>query len=82
MMETIFDYELTDLERNVFGWKIIAKSFYIESTTAFERLSDLHLLFLIRGDRPSRERIINKLKTLYTDNYFIPEKSWRENAHY
>jgi hypothetical protein len=72
-LETIFDYQLTDLEQKAFGKRLNNKGSYLKSITPSERLSDLHLLFLIRGDRENRERIIAEIMNLSNRNRQIDE---------
>ena len=62
--ETIFNYDLNDLEREVLAIDSDDEATYIQNSPAIKKLSDLHLLFLMRKDKENRERTIEVIKRL------------------
>lgn len=62
--ESIYDYELSDIEYEVLITDNIDRSSYYRDTSQLKRLSDLHLLFLIRRDKENAERILNLIRNM------------------
>ncbi len=60
--ETVFNYELTELEYDILKLNNTEQNSYIQETPPQKRLSDLHLLFLLRKDKANYDRILDKIR--------------------
>ena len=61
-VENVFIYDLNDKEREVLELTAETEPSYLLLTPPLKILSDLHLLFLLRGDDQNRERIMNIIR--------------------
>jgi len=62
--ENIFNYNMSELEYETLNLPYENEVLYLAFTPLFERLSDLHLLFLMRRDKPNGNRIMNMIKLI------------------
>ena len=62
MNENIFDYDMTFIETEVINPDRTDKESYLKRTPVLKKLSDLHLLFLIRRDKENCDRIMEMIK--------------------
>jgi exopolysaccharide biosynthesis predicted pyruvyltransferase EpsI len=62
MNENIFDYNLTNLEREVITPCNPDEVSYLFETPKIKKLSDLQLLFMMRRDKENCDRIIEIIK--------------------
>jgi hypothetical protein len=62
MNENIFDYDMTFIETEVINPDRTDKESYLKRTPVLKKLSDLHLLFLIRRDKENCDRIMEVIK--------------------
>ena len=62
MNENIFDYDMTFIEIEVINPDRTDKESYLKRTPVLKKLSDLHLLFLIRRDKENCDRIMEVIK--------------------
>ncbi len=62
--ETIYNHKPSDHELSIFKLHNIEEDSYLRKTSRLKRLSDLHLLFLIRNDEENRNKVLHKIKTI------------------
>ena len=62
MNENIFDYDMTFIEIEVINPDRTDKESYLKRTPMLKKLSELHLLFLIRRDKKNCDRIMEVIK--------------------
>jgi hypothetical protein len=62
MNKNIFDYDMTFIETEVINPDRTDKESYLKRTPVLKKLSDLHLLFLIRRDKENCDRIMEMIK--------------------
>ncbi len=77
MNENIFDYELTDIEGEILNPAYNDENTYLIFTLNLKRLSDLHLLFLIRRDKKNGERIMDIIRNLEDEAENLTEEGQR-----
>ena len=61
-MKTIFDYLITSSELDYLRVKSRSKEEYLEGINDYRRLSDLFVLFRLRGDKENADKIMQEMK--------------------
>jgi hypothetical protein len=64
MEETVFDYNLDEIEIKCLNVMNLNKETYLSNTKPFKRLADLYALFSMRRDWINCERIGAKIQSL------------------